>query len=295
LVKQQTVEDDLTRPAQVIPDPTARFKVASPVILWPMREHDRSDGFWPGGAVAAVSLTYDDGNDNNLDIAIPQLDAAALRGTFYLATGFPRIRKRAAHWRAAFERGHEIGNHTVHHPCRADAFHPPPPWLTHPLEHYDADRIAAEIDEAHRWLDEHVGIDPHRTFAHPCCHTGIGRPADEQAYDRAIRRRHVAARIGGNRVNDPATVDLLRIASFFVDHPSADELISHCEAAAAGRGWTVLMFHGIGGPAFETAAAVHEALLDYLAQHRDRIWTAPLREVVGHVQKQRGGTMHGCC
>ena len=36
---------------------------------------------WPRGY---VSLAYDDGLDSQLDIAVPQLEAAGLRGTFYL-------------------------------------------------------------------------------------------------------------------------------------------------------------------------------------------------------------------
>ena len=38
---------------------------------------------WPHGAKAAVCLTYDDALDGHLDVAIPQLDAAGLKGTFF--------------------------------------------------------------------------------------------------------------------------------------------------------------------------------------------------------------------
>jgi len=39
---------------------------------------------WPEGKTAAIVLTYDDGLHSQLDIAIPQLDAAQLKGTFFL-------------------------------------------------------------------------------------------------------------------------------------------------------------------------------------------------------------------
>ena len=41
-------------------------------------------GAWPGGKRAAVVLTYDDTLPSQLDIAIPALDAAGFKGTFFL-------------------------------------------------------------------------------------------------------------------------------------------------------------------------------------------------------------------
>ena len=38
---------------------------------------------WPDGAKAAVCLTYDDGIDSQLAIAIPDLEQVNLRGTFF--------------------------------------------------------------------------------------------------------------------------------------------------------------------------------------------------------------------
>jgi peptidoglycan/xylan/chitin deacetylase (PgdA/CDA1 family) len=41
-------------------------------------------GEWPGGRQVAVVLTYDDALSSHLGIAIPALDAAGLKGTFFL-------------------------------------------------------------------------------------------------------------------------------------------------------------------------------------------------------------------
>ena len=40
---------------------------------------------WPNGARAAIVLTYDDAVRSQLDNAIPALDAAGLKGTFFLS------------------------------------------------------------------------------------------------------------------------------------------------------------------------------------------------------------------
>lgn len=42
---------------------------------------------WPGGRRLAVVLTYDDALSSHLGIAIPALDAAGLKGTFFLIGG----------------------------------------------------------------------------------------------------------------------------------------------------------------------------------------------------------------
>src|SRR5262245_64846761 len=69
------------------------------------------------GKTCAVSLTYDDALNVHLDNAIPILDSLGLRGTFYLSGYFPAFRERVADWKAAAAKGHELGNHTLFHPC----------------------------------------------------------------------------------------------------------------------------------------------------------------------------------
>src|SRR4051812_24404914 len=42
---------------------------------------------WPSGAEAAVSLTYDDALGSQLRYALPVLDAAGIKATFFLSGG----------------------------------------------------------------------------------------------------------------------------------------------------------------------------------------------------------------
>jgi peptidoglycan/xylan/chitin deacetylase (PgdA/CDA1 family) len=242
---------------------------------------------WPHNASAAVSLTYDDGLSDGLDRAIPDLNARSVHGTFYLTVGEPKVQKRKDDWRRAFEQGHEIGNHTVRHPCRADAYLNPPYWLPPErwLENWSPEDIAREIAEAADWLDKHIGLDPGRTFAHPCGATAIGIPPDEVAYDAAIRRHHFAARVGIGGPNDPRTVNLMRIRSYMCDHPTLTELIDYCDTALCTGGWAVLMFHSIGGRRMKTKRSVHRELLDYLQEHR--YWVAPVRDVASYIPQNR--------
>jgi len=242
---------------------------------------------WPKNTRAAISLTYDDGLPDNLDRAIPDLNIRNLFGTFYLTTGKAYVQRRKDDWRRVFEQGHEIGNHSVRHPCRADAYTKPPHWLRPGLrlESWSPSRISQEIDEAASWLNEHIGIDPWRTYAHPCCATAIGVPPDEKPYDIAIRSHHFAARSGIGGPNDPHSVDLMRIQSFLCNHPTLPDLVGHCEAALHNGGWTMLMFHSIGGWRIRTKRSVHRALLDYLLENP--FWVAPVRDVARYILDNR--------
>jgi len=230
-----------------------------------------------------VSLTYDDGLPDSLDRAIPDLNARGIYGTFYLKIGDRRVQKRKDDWRRAFEQGHEIGNHTVRHPCRADAYPSPPYWLPPGLwlENWSPEDIAREISEAADWLNENIGVDAARTFAHPCGATSIGMPPDQVSYDAAIRRHHFAARAGIGEPNDPRTINLMRIRSFQCDHPTLRDLIDYCERALRTEGWAVLMFHSIAGRRMRTRRSVHKGLLDYLLGKN--YWIAPVKDVASYI------------
>lgn len=234
---------------------------------------------WPHDASAAVSLTYDDGEPDNLDHAIPDLDDAGFRGTFYLYGTCPAA-QRIDEWRQAFARGHEIGNHTYRHPCRNDA-RPRTKPLKNPLENYTADRIADEVAAAADWLDEAIGVDRHRTFAYPCGCTAIGMPPRERPYRDAVAGRHPGARDLRPIVNDPQRFDPLRIGSFIFDANRLDEFLGACRLAIDAGGWTVLTFHSIDGPSHNTDRQVHRSLLAQLQQMP--VWVAPVRDVLQHV------------
>ena len=72
--------------------------------------------FW-SPYIGAVSLTFDDGLDCQLEKAIPPMNELGLRGTFYiLPTGADWL-KRCLPWSEAAAAGHEIGNHSLSHIC----------------------------------------------------------------------------------------------------------------------------------------------------------------------------------
>jgi peptidoglycan/xylan/chitin deacetylase (PgdA/CDA1 family) len=113
---------------------------------------------WPGGARAAVSLTYDDGLNSQLEHAIPDLEARGLRGTFYLTKD--NVAPRIDDWVNVAHHGHEIGNHSVSHLCEVAG--------STPKGYYDS-----EVAPMETWLGEHFGQGA-RSYAYPCGFVDLG-------------------------------------------------------------------------------------------------------------------------
>src|SRR5262245_30961551 len=75
----------------------------------------RTSFAWPHGARAALSLTFDDARESQLDVGVPLLAKHEARVTFYLTAN--ALRGRGDAWKRAAASGHELGNHTLVHPC----------------------------------------------------------------------------------------------------------------------------------------------------------------------------------
>lgn len=72
---------------------------------------------WPQDRASAISLTFDDGINTDLDYAGPILKKHHLNGTFFVTTAMGPWGKRKAEWKQLAMDGNELANHTVHHPC----------------------------------------------------------------------------------------------------------------------------------------------------------------------------------
>ena len=76
----------------------------------------QAQGLW-NNKKCAVVLTYDDALNVHLDYVIPTLDSLGFKGTFYLSAFMPGCKDRLADWKVAAKNGHELGKHTLFHPC----------------------------------------------------------------------------------------------------------------------------------------------------------------------------------
>src|ERR1035437_376603 len=202
---------------------------------------------WPDGAKAAVALTYDDGIDVDLDHAVPDLEAAHLRGTFYVPGHSESLGKRMEEWRAIARRGHELGNHTLFHPClrRVDGRERTFVVPERDLDNYTVRRIADEIGMMNTMLFAVDGLNT-RTLAYTCGDEIAGGAS----YVNAIRPLFPAARAyktSYRSLADPPAVDPPRVATCAVQDNTAAEMIAWVEEAIRTGALAVFTFHGVGG------------------------------------------------
>ncbi len=175
---------------------------------------------WPHEFRGAVSLTFDNGLESQLRNGIPLLEKFGFRGTFYVT---PRSEEQLESWREVAEKGHEIGNHSLSHPCSSNY-----PWYQDSkggLEEMTLDDIRSDIAKAHELIR---GIIPNgsRTFAYPCYQTSVGRGLKKRSYVPIVAEMFLAARSGGaGYLNSPTVCDLHELWSCSADSLSLEEMI----------------------------------------------------------------------
>lgn len=249
---------------------------------------ERVETPFPPGCSAAVSLTFDDGLRSQLEIAVPLLSDRNLRATFYLNPKGTTLesddwRGRWAAWKIVAEQGHELGNHSLTHPCSqalGDRLDVPC------LERMTLQDIEADILEAERRLRELTGIS-FRSFAYPCYQDFIGYGPTRQSYVPIIAAHFVAARGKGEYPdNHPLTCDLHYLWSLQAEYSRGVELIGWVEWTARRGRWLILTFHGIDEGHLPISRRALSELCDYLVHRRD-IWVAPVVEVAQRITAWR--------
>ncbi|MEP1143590.1 MAG: polysaccharide deacetylase family protein [Henriciella sp.] len=237
-------------------------------------------GVWPGGAKAALALTYDDALNSQLNTAIPQLNARGMKATFYISLGFDQREEKILAWRTVAEAGHELGNHTLIHPCRASL--PGREWVqpSQDLDGYTKQQLLDELTAANELLAVIDGT-TERTYAYTCGDVTAGG----QSYVEDLP----ALFLGARGVTRDAPYDAFRMPSFAVDETPAKEMIAYADELIANQAIGSITFHGIGGDHLWVAADEHAVLLDYLQSRQSDIWVAPLRDILRWKAEQERG------
>ena len=244
-----------------------------------------SQEVWDGAHRGAVSLSFDDGNQTQLDRAVPMMEPRGLRGTFYLGAGVENWREWLQPWKALADRGHEIGNHSLSHTCSRNFT---TDTAAKGLERSTLEEIEADVLECERRLQEVIPAKA-RSFAYPCYQHDVGEGLTRQSYVPVIAKHFVAGRAIGEYgfANTPLNCDLHCLASHNAEHCRGTELIGLVRKAVKYGRWLILAFHSIDGGRLGISEYEFEELLDYLADERERIWTAPVAEVAQYLVEAR--------
>jgi sialate O-acetylesterase len=229
----------------------------------------------------AVSLTYDDALNEQLTNVIPLLDSLGFRATFYITGYFPGFREHPVEWKIAADKGNELGNHTLFHPCEGNA--PGREWVNpdYDLNDYSLNRLADEIIMSNILLNSIDGKTK-RTFAYPCG----DMMADDSSYVPKIKDNFIAARGVEEKMQKIYEIDLYDIGSHIINDQSADELIDLVKKAMDNNTLLVFLFHGVGGGhSLNISLDSHRKLLHFLKENEKLIWVAPLVEIAEYVKE----------
>jgi peptidoglycan-N-acetylglucosamine deacetylase len=223
-------------------------------------------------AKTIICLTYDDGLPSHLKTVIPQLDSFGFKATFFLNAiqgssdqlGVPS--PALIGWKKAAASGHELGNHTLFHPCPQRLG-----WNSDiAIESYTTARLIEEIRAADAMLKLIDNKQGPRSFAFPCNNTRV----EGREYITALKETGLiwCAREGGDSTSlqTGKSIDPLKIPSWLVEEgTSLQSLIAFAERARTSGVMAVYQFHGIGGEFFKVSPDTHRAFLEYLENHKD--------------------------
>jgi len=260
------------------------------VIIAPVTASgDRSQTRWPDGKKAALSLTYDDALQSHLDIAAPALNRFGLRATFYITVSSPVFTGNINEWRTLAQSGHELGNHSLFHPCLGPEDFPDRDWVTpdRNLNNYTIPRMVQELELGNAILRS-VDGKAARSYAYPCGDATAGG----LSYVAAIRHLFTSARsITGSpaRITD-AQVSLFSIPTFGAENQTANDLIELVETVKASGGYGTITFHGVGGDYLNVSQETHDAFLTYLSIQEDEIWIDTVQNISNFARAQQDGT-----
>ncbi len=229
------------------------------------------------GKKCAVVLTYDDALPQHLDNAVPVLDSLGLKASFYLTAYFTT--GRLNDWKKLAEEGHELGNHTLFHPCEGGKGRE---WVKpeYDLRNYTIQRMLDEIRMTNVFLHALDGK-TERTFAFTCGDMKIGN----SVFVDSLKNEFIAARAVRNQMHKLNEVDLYNVDCYMVNGENSDQMIAWVKKAMETNSLLVILFHGVGGGnALNVELTAHREFLNWLKQNEKEIWIAPLIEVASFIK-----------
>jgi peptidoglycan/xylan/chitin deacetylase (PgdA/CDA1 family) len=231
------------------------------------------------GRKCAVVLTYDDAINQHLDNALPVLDSLGLKATFYV-TGFASsMQARLNEWKKLPAKGHELGNHTLFHPCAGGENRG---WVKdeYELRKYTVQRMVDETRMANLFLQALDGKTK-RTFAFTC---GDMKIADS-SFIQVMKDDFLAARAVRPQMHRINEVDLLNVDCYMVNGETGAQMIDWAKKAMETNSLLVIVFHGVGGGnSLNVSLPDHREFLQFLKQNEKDIMIAPMITVAEHIK-----------
>ncbi len=238
---------------------------------------------WPEDKKMGLSLTFDDARLSQADTGIPLFDRYYVKATFYISPA--SMTERLDIWKKAVGNGHDIGNHSLLHPCTGNF-----PWARdRALENYTLQTMKEELDSASRFIEEVLGIHP-VSFAYPCGQTFVGRGHNAKSYIPVVAELFETGRGWLDEgPNDPAFCDMAQLTGMELDGKSFEQILTLIEAAKSRGQWLILAGHEIGdeGPQTSLVNTIEE-ILKYASDPGNGIWIDSVSNIASYIKEKRG-------
>ena len=202
-----------------------------------------------------------------------------LKATFYVTAFSTSVQTRLNDWKKLATNGHELGNHTLFHPCVGGAGRE---WVSkqNDLRNYSVRRMENEVGMTNLFLQALDGKKK-RTFAFTCGDMKI----DDSLFINGMKNDFVAARAVRNEMHKINEIDLYNVDCYMVNNHSFEQMKEWVDKAIQTNSLLVILFHGVGGGnGLDVSLPAHRDILKYIKQHEKDIYVAPMLEIAEHIK-----------
>jgi len=237
---------------------------------------------WPEGKRAAVSLSFDDARESQVISGTPLLDQYGVKATFYVVPS--TMEKQLDGWKKAVTNGHEIGNHTLTHPCTGNFS-----WSrNNALEDYTLKQIRNELKECNKRIRELLNVKA-EVFAYPCGQKFIGRGISTKSYVPLVADMFLTGRGWMDEAaNDPAYCNFAQLSGIEMDGKDFDQILPLLEEAKKTGQWLLLAGHEMGDDGNQTTRlSMLRRLMEYAQNPTNEIWIEPVGTVARYILKNK--------
>ena len=232
-------------------------------------------GTWAGFRTAAVSFTFDDGPQSDVDIAMPMFEKYGYKATFNIVTNWANGNINGMlTWSGVKElaaAGHEIASHSDSHP--------------------DGTMSANEISSSKGKINQNIQ-QPYGcvTLAYPNCNT----PGDAQ-----VLQNYVVGRIcnsGSSIMGKNGPSNWAAVPAMMTGGNGTSDFTGNMQTAVQQGGWVAFLTHGFttGTNGYAnyspTNASAMEEGLQYAKQNDSKIWVAPMGHVAMYIKERNAST-----
>ena len=233
---------------------------------------------WSGFRKAAVSFTFDDGPQSDVDVALPMFEKYGYKATFNIVTNWANGggANGMLNWSGVqklSEAGHEIASHSNSHPNGQ-----PMP----------ANEISSSKGTINQKIQQKYGC---VTLAYPNCDT----PGDSQ-----VLQNYVVGRIcngswkgGSDIMGKDGPNNWAAASALMTGSNGTSDFKGNMDKAVQQGGWVAFLTHGFQGKTngfadySPTDADGMDGALQYAQQKDKDIWVAPMGHVAMYIKERK--------